>query len=184
MADHQQPPCRPCPNRRPWQSRDKTWPSSQQWNARPSQRNTFITEGTYSEGANDAHAGHCTYCGETNHRSHVCRFGMPVNCFRCHRQGHKEKFCDYYPWRAGKEGCQRKTFECNLNNVQPSKNYDNTNTDNVLLDGSLNTKHRGFIKTLAVPPKCDKLVNDCKALKPPICEKSLDEISFWNNYLE
>ena len=50
------------------------------------------------------------------------------------------------------------------------------------MDGSRNTKHRGFIKTLAVPPKCDKFVNDCKALKPPICEKSLDEISFWNNY--
>ena len=88
---------RPRPNRRPRQSRDKTGPLSQQRNARPSQRKTFVTEGTYSEGANNAYAGHCTYCGETNHRSHVCHFGMPVNCFRCHIQGHKEKFCNYYP---------------------------------------------------------------------------------------
>ena len=96
--------------------------------------------------------------------------------FRSHEIG-----C-YNDINNGKEECKRKTFECYLNNVQPSENYDNTNTDNILLDGSLNTKHRGFIKTSAVPPKCDKLVNDCKALKPPVCEKSLDEISFWNNY--
>ena len=94
-------------NRRPMQSRDNARPPSQQQNSRRFNPETFVTDATHFEGANDVR--HCTYCGEMNHRSHVCRFGMPVNCFRCHRQGHKEKFCKYYPWRAGKEGGQRKT---------------------------------------------------------------------------
>ena len=86
-------------NRRPMQSRDNARPPSQQQNSRRFNPETFVTDATHFEGANNVR--HCTYCGEMNHRSHVCRFGMPVNCFRCHRQGHKENFCKYYPWRAG-----------------------------------------------------------------------------------
>ena len=40
--------------------------------------------------------GFCHFCGESNHLRHVCHYGMPVTCFRCHRTGHKEKFCELY----------------------------------------------------------------------------------------
>ena len=42
------------------------------------------------------HVDYCTFCGESNHRSHNCRYGMYVRCFQCHRDGHIQKFCDYY----------------------------------------------------------------------------------------
>ena len=45
---------------------------------------------------NSTHSNYCQFCGEGNHRHHVCRFGMPVVCYRCHKGGHKEKFCDFY----------------------------------------------------------------------------------------
>ena len=48
--------------------------------------------------------GFCHFCGESNHLRHVCRYGMPVTCFRCHRTGHKEKFCELYAWSDGEEG--------------------------------------------------------------------------------
>lgn len=38
----------------------------------------------------------CDFCGESNHRRHKCRFGMPVRCHHCHEVGHKEKFCGHY----------------------------------------------------------------------------------------
>ena len=47
---------------------------------------------------------YCTFCGESNHRCHVCRYGMPVRCFRCHRDGHKQNFCDDYRWKDGEGG--------------------------------------------------------------------------------
>ena len=172
------------PNRRPRQSRDKAWPPSKQWNPRSTKPEIFASKSTHIADANYVYVQHCTYCSETNHRSHVCRFGMPVNCFRCHRQGHKEKFCEHYPWWAGKEGCQRKNVAvvCNLDNDQPSKNSDSPDIDNILLDGNLNSKHQGFIKTLAIPPKFDKSDNDYKTSKSPIGEESFYEISFWNDY--
>ena len=79
-------------NRRPWQSRDKAWPPPQQQNSRHYKTETLASEGNHFEGTNNVNVPYCTFCGETNHRSYVCRFGMPVNCFRCHRQGHKKSF--------------------------------------------------------------------------------------------
>ena len=53
---------------------------------------------------NSTYSNYCQFCGEGNHRHHVCRFGMPVVCYRCHKGGHKEKFCDFYhQWNLGKE---------------------------------------------------------------------------------
>ena len=48
--------------------------------------------------------GFCHFCGKSNHLRHVCRYGMPVTCFRCHRTGHKEKFGELYAWSDGEEG--------------------------------------------------------------------------------
>ena len=42
---------------------------------------------------------YCNFCGEENHRDGVCRFGMPVKCFLCHHEGHKQKFCNLYNFR-------------------------------------------------------------------------------------
>ena len=39
---------------------------------------------------------YCEYCGKANHRPNVCRFGMPLMCFICKREGHKQKFCKHY----------------------------------------------------------------------------------------
>ena len=39
---------------------------------------------------NSTYSNYCQFCGEGNHRHHVCRFGMPVVCYRCHKGGHKE----------------------------------------------------------------------------------------------
>ena len=47
---------------------------------------------------------YCLYCGECNHRQQACRYGMPVNCYRCGLEGHKEKFCGTYYWGGGEEG--------------------------------------------------------------------------------
>ena len=64
---------------------------------RSDQRNSFIPSDTPSDPKiNNSQIKYCMFCGESNHRNHVCRFGMPVTCFRCHREGHKEKFCEYY----------------------------------------------------------------------------------------
>ena len=49
---------------------------------------------------------YCLYCGEGNHRQQACRYGMPVNCYRCGKEGHKEKFCGSYYWGGGEEGGQ------------------------------------------------------------------------------
>ena len=172
------------PNRRPRQSRDKAWPPSQQWNPRSTKPETLASKSTHIADANYVYVQHCTYCGETNHRNHVCRFGMPVNCFQCHRQGHKvKKFVNIIL-----DGPQRRVptkniaLVCNLDNDQLSKNSDSPDIDNMLLDGNLNTNYQDFIKTFAIPPKFDKSDNDYKTSKCLIGEESFDEISFLNDY--
>ena len=37
----------------------------------------------------------CFNCAETNHTVSQCKYGQKVKCHRCHKMGHKEKFCDY-----------------------------------------------------------------------------------------
>ena len=37
----------------------------------------------------------CLFCNEPNHRSHVCRHGMYLQCHRCLQYGHKSKSCPY-----------------------------------------------------------------------------------------
>ena len=62
---------------------------------------------SYTQRQNDnrvTNLRYCEYCGEANHRRNVCRFGMPVMCFICKREGHKQKFCKHYHfWGDGKE---------------------------------------------------------------------------------
>ena len=53
-------------------------------------------------------------------------------------------------------------------------------TDNTLLDGSLDTNPKDFIKI--VPPNCDKLDKDFKVLETQVGEESFDDISFLNDY--
>ena len=38
----------------------------------------------------------CYHCGEGNHVRDRCRYSEPLECHRCHLQGHKSKFCDLY----------------------------------------------------------------------------------------
>ena len=35
----------------------------------------------------------CSFCGEPNHTSEVCRHGKPVQCHSCFGKGHKAKAC-------------------------------------------------------------------------------------------
>ena len=37
---------------------------------------------------------YCGLCGERNHRSWSCKHGMPIQCYTCHANGHKSKFCN------------------------------------------------------------------------------------------
>ena len=67
-----------------------------------------------------------------------------------------------------------------MGNVQHSDYYNNTDIDDILLDGSLDTNPQDFIKI--VPPNCDKSENDCKVSETQVGEESLDEISFLNDY--
>lgn len=39
---------------------------------------------------------HCFFCGESGHVKDNCRHGRPVKCHKCHRSGHKERFCHLY----------------------------------------------------------------------------------------
>ena len=38
----------------------------------------------------------CFNCGEPNHVKDRCRHSRPLECHKCHQNGHKSKFCDYY----------------------------------------------------------------------------------------
>ena len=67
-----------------------------------------------------------------------------------------------------------------MGNIQPSDYHNNTDIDDILLDGSLDTNTQDFIKI--VPPNCDKSDNDCKVSETQVGKESLDEISFLNDY--
>ena len=95
------------------------------------------------EDTNSARFGHvdyCTYCGESNHRSHNCHYGMHVRYFQCHRDGRKQKFCDYYCWRYGKEGDH--TIKLNSWNDDAAKKCTNVyTTDDFISDHFINVSH-------------------------------------------
>ena len=80
---------------------------------------------------------HCDFCGETNHRRHVCRYGMPVTCFQCHRTGHKEKFCELYPWSDGEEGGHITNFS---NTAAPCIRTCNSIANETILTDSMSNK--------------------------------------------
>ena len=67
-----------------------------------------------------------------------------------------------------------------MGNIQPSDYYYNTDIDDILLDGSLDTNPQDFIKI--VPPNCEISDNDCKVSETQVGEESLDDISFLNDY--
>lgn len=40
--------------------------------------------------------GYCAYCGEDNHTHENCSFKKKIECYKCHRLGHKMKYCALY----------------------------------------------------------------------------------------
>jgi hypothetical protein len=67
----------------PDSTRTSTWQHRSRTVKRPAER----TEKTDS---------YCFQCGEPNHVKDRCRHSHPLECRRCHRYGHKHKFCEFY----------------------------------------------------------------------------------------